>query len=224
MNNAPCSVVKAPRSHRLFLCVVAAELALTLISWGIIKLGQWIVVQDPLLPARAIVVLSGHAPYRAMEAAALYHQHLAPEIWVTRADDSEEKLIFRRLRIQLAPDEATTVEILEHLGVPAGSIRILDRPVRNTDQELRIIAGELGSNSRDPVIIVTSKYHTRRVRAIWRAVIGTKAKAIVRYAYEDPYDSARWWQNTRDAMQAIRENLGLLNVWAGFPLQPERRK
>jgi hypothetical protein len=224
MTNETGPVIKAARSHRLFLWVVALELAVTLIPWGIIKLGQWIVVEDPLQPARAIVALAPQVPYRAMEAAALYHQHWAPEIWVTRVDDSEEKLIFRRLRIQLAPDEATTVEILEHLGVPAGSIRILDRPVRNTDQEIRLIAAELGPDSRDQVIIITSKYHTRRVRAIWRAMVRTKAKAIVRYAYEDPYDPARWWQNTRDTMQAIRENLGLLNVWAGFPLQPERRK
>ena len=224
MTNETVSAIKAARSHRLFLCVVAVELALTLIPWGIIKLGQWIVIEDPLQPARAIVVLSGHVPYRAMEAAALYHQHLAPEIWVTRQDNSEEELAFRRLRIQFTPDEAPSIEVLEHLGVPASSIRILDRPIRNTDQEIRLIAEELGRTKGNQVIIVTSKYHTRRVRAIWRAVVGTKAKAIVRYAYEDPYDPARWWQNTQDALKAIQENLGLLNVWAGFPLRPERRK
>ena len=224
MTNETVSVIKAARSHPLFLCVVAVELALTLIPWGIIKLGQWIVVEDPLQPARAIVALTPQVPYRAMEAAALYHQHLAPEIWVTRQDNSEEELVFRRLRIQLTPDEAMSVEVLEHLGVPASSIRILDRPIRNTDQEIRLIAEELGRTQGNQVIIVTSKFHTRRVRTIWRAVVGTKAKAIVRFAYEDPYDPAHWWQNTQDALKAIQENLGLLNVWAGFPLRPERRK
>jgi len=224
MTNETVSVIKAARSHRLFLWVVAVELAVTLIPWGIIKLGQWIVIEDPLQPARAIVVLSGHVPYRAMEAAALYHQHLAPEIWVTRPDGSNDKIAFRRLRMQPTTEEITNVEVLEHLGVPAGSIRILDRPIRNTDQEIRLIAEELGRTKGDQVIIVTSKYHTRRVRAIWRAVVGIKPKAIVRYAHEDPYDPARWWQNTQDALKAIQENLGLLNVWAGFPLRPERRK
>jgi len=207
MTNVSVPVFKDSRSHRLFLCVVAVELAVTLIPWGIIKLGQWIVIEDPLQPARAIVALTPQVPYRAMEAAALYHQHLAPEIWVTRQDNSEEELAFRRLRIQLTPDEATSVEVLEHLGVPASSIRILDRPIRNTDQEIRLIAEELGRTKGNQVIIVTSKYHTRRVKAIWRAVVGIKPKAIVRYAHEDPYDPARWWQNTQDALKAIQENL-----------------
>jgi uncharacterized SAM-binding protein YcdF (DUF218 family) len=224
MANKTVPVIKAARSHRLFLWVVALELAVTLIPWGFIKLGQWIVIEDPLQPARAIAVLSPQIPYRTMEAAELYRQHWAPEIWVTCSYDPDEERAFRRLRIQSTSNEVTSTEVLEHLGVPAGSIRILDRPIRNTDQEIRLVAEELGRTRNDQVIIVTSKSHTRRVKAIWRAVVGTKFRAIVRYAYEDPYDPARWWQNTQDALQAIRENLGLLNVWTGFPLQPERRK
>jgi uncharacterized SAM-binding protein YcdF (DUF218 family) len=159
-----------------------------------------------------------------MEAAELYRQHLAPEIWITCSYDPDEERAFRRLRIPLTSDEATSAEVLEHLGVPADSIRVLDRPIRNTNEEIRLVAEEVSRTRSDQVIIVTSKSHTRRVKAIWRAVVGTKAKAIVRYAYEDPYDPARWWKNTQDALQAMRENLALLNVWAGFPLQPERRK
>jgi hypothetical protein len=79
------------------------------------------------------------------------------------------------------------------------------------------------NHDAERAILVSSKYHTRRVRAIWHAAVGKKPEATVRFAYEDPYDPARWWQNTQDAVQAIRENLGLLNMWAGFPLQPERR-
>jgi uncharacterized SAM-binding protein YcdF (DUF218 family) len=224
MTTETVPVTAAARSHRLFLWVVAVELAVTLIPWGIIKLGQWIVIEDPLEPARAIVILSGEVPYRAMEAAALYHQHLAPEIWVTRLDEPGKEAAYRRLRLQPTPDEIKSVEALEYLGVPRGSICILNQPIQNTDEEVRLIAEELGRVQGDQVIIVTSKYHTRRVKAIWRAVVGTKPKAIARYAYEDSYDPARWWQNTQDALHAVQENLGLLNVWAGFPLQPGRRK
>ena len=224
MTTETVPVTKAARSHRLFLWIVAVELAVTLIPWGIINLGQWIVIEEAVAPARAIVILSGRAPFRAMEAAALYHEHLAPEIWVTLPADPDMAAAFRRLRMQSTTEEITNVEVLEHLGVPAGCIRILNRPVRNTDEEVRLIAEELGRVQGDQVIIVTSKYHTRRVRAIWRAVVGIKPKAIVRYAHQDPYDPARWWQNTQDALKAIQENLALLNVWAGFPLRPERRK
>jgi hypothetical protein len=31
-----------------------------------------------------------------------------------------------------------------------------------------------------------------------------------------------WWRNTGDALDVVREVLGLLNVWAGLPLQPAK--
>jgi uncharacterized SAM-binding protein YcdF (DUF218 family) len=223
MPNAVVPARKVAASHRPFLAVVVLELAVALILWAIIKLGQWIVIEDRLTPASVIVVLSGQTPYRAMEAAALYHQHWAPEIWVTRSDDPDKEAAYRRLRMQSGPEEVESVEILEYLGVPAGRIRLLDRPVRNTDQEIHLIAEELRRVNSDQVILVTSPYHTRRVKVIWRAVVGAKPSAIVRYAYEEPYDPVHWWRNTQDALYAVRENLALLNAWAGFPLQPDRR-
>jgi len=224
MTNEAIPAGKVGPSHRIFLAVVALELAVALVLWGIIKLGQWIVIEDRLTPASAIVVLSGQAPYRAMEAAALYHQHWAPEIWVTRPSDPEKEAAFRRLRLKPTLEEFQSIEVLERLGVPAGCIRLLDRPVRNTDQEIRLIAAELGRLKGSQIIIVTSKYHTRRVKAIWRALVGETPQVIVRGACEEPYDPIHWWRNTQDALYAVRENLALLNVWAGFPLQPEHRE
>ena len=75
MPNAVVPARKVAASHRPFLAVVVLELAVALILWAIIKLGQWIVIEDRLTPASVIVVLSGQTPYRAMEAAALYHRH-----------------------------------------------------------------------------------------------------------------------------------------------------
>ena len=48
--------------------------------------GKWLVREDPLQPATAIVVLSGNIPTRALEAAALYHEGYAKEIWLTHPD------------------------------------------------------------------------------------------------------------------------------------------
>ena len=68
------------------------------------------------------------------------------------------------------------------------------------------------------VIIVTTKPHTRRVRALWRALTRDQSRAIVRAASADPYDEDHWWRNTRDALDVVREVLGLMNTWAGLPL------
>ncbi len=47
-------------------------------------LGEYLVVEQPREQADAILVLSGHAPFRALEAAALYRQGWAPGVRLTR--------------------------------------------------------------------------------------------------------------------------------------------
>jgi len=37
---------------------------------------------------------------------------------------------------------------------------------------------------------VTSKPHTRRVRAIWNRLVDSDTRAIVRFANDDPYDGS----------------------------------
>jgi hypothetical protein len=69
-----------------------------------------------------------------------------------------------------------------------------------------------------PVIFVTSKTHTRRVRLLWHAVAGGRSRAIVRPARQDPFDANHWWRERRFALEVVREYLGLLNYWAGFPV------
>jgi uncharacterized SAM-binding protein YcdF (DUF218 family) len=194
-----------------------------LLPWGASGVGQWLVVADPLEPARAVVVLSGRVPFRAMEAAALYREGLAPEVWLTMEARTPEELALDRLGVAVVRGEVYNREALERLGVKPEAIRLLGDGVRNTVDEMRLIASELGRNGGDRAIIVTSKVHSRRVRATWAAIVGASPKAIVRHARAEPYGARGWWRNTRDALDVSREVFGLMNVWAGFPVQPDRQ-
>ena len=44
--------------------------------------------------------------------------------------------------------------------------------------------------------------------------------AIVHGVSDDSFDPAHWWKNTSDALDVVREVLGLANAWAGLPLRP----
>lgn len=193
-----------------------------MLPWGASGLGQWLVIADPLEPATAIVVLSGRVPFRAMEAASIYREGLATEVWLTKEVRTAEELALDRLGVPVVRGDAYNREVLERLGVKPEAIRLLDAGVWNTVDEMRLIAGELGRDGGDRVIIVTSKTHSRRVRATWAAIVGASPRAIVRYAREEPYGAKGWWRNTRDALDVSREVFGLMNVWAGFPVQPDR--
>jgi uncharacterized SAM-binding protein YcdF (DUF218 family) len=220
---------ESPRSDRVLtwprttlvttvlIAVVAAAIIL-----GVRGLGAWLVVEDPLAPARTVVALGGEVPFRAMEAAAIYRQGWTSEVWLTRSPQDAGEDALRQLGIQVTGEEVYNRAVLERLGVPVTAIRVLSRPAQNTAQEVQVIAEELQKTGGGQVILVTSKPHSRRVRATWRALIGETPHVIVRYATSDPYDADRWWRHTGDALAVSREVFGLLNVWAGFPVRPAR--
>ena len=214
---------RAPRVKPALVLLVVLGLAGSLVVLGVNRLGYWLVVADPLEPARAIVVLSGRVPFRAMEAASIYRQGWAPEVWLTKEVRTAEESALDRLGVKVVRGEVYNREVLERLGVPARAIRVLNDGVLNTVDEARLIARELRVSGADRAILVTSKTHSRRVRATWSAIVGAAPQAITRYASDEPYHSESWWRNTRDALDVSREAFGLVNVWVGFPVQPDRQ-
>ncbi|HVA94705.1 MAG TPA: YdcF family protein [Candidatus Dormibacteraeota bacterium] len=182
------------------------------------NIGKWLVVEDPLSHADVIVILSGRLPERAIEAARLYQAGYAGQVWVSPPTSPVEEL--KAMNIFYLGEDFYNEKVLIAKGVPPDSIRVLDMPSANTEMEVRQISRTMRSDNYHQVIIVTSKAHTRRVRTIWNKLVGSDPHAIVRFANGDPYDGAHWWRHTHDGLDVVRETLGLLNAWAGFPLRP----
>jgi uncharacterized SAM-binding protein YcdF (DUF218 family) len=88
------------------------------------SVGYWLIVEDPLQSADAIVVLSGGLPFRAVEAARLYRAGYAPEVWITKPVGYTRDL--EPMGIQYLGEEVYSREVLLHFGVPASAIRILE--------------------------------------------------------------------------------------------------
>lgn len=181
-------------------------------------IGNWLVVEDPLVHADVIVILSGRLPERAIEAARVYQAGYADKIWISPPVSPVDDL--KAMNISYLGEDFYNEKVLIAQGVPADAIRILDSPDANTEAEVRQILADVRDMDFHSVIIVTSRPHTRRVRTIWRKLVGAGPRMIVRYAQDDGYDGAHWWRHTRDALDVVRETLGLLNAWAGFPLRP----
>jgi uncharacterized SAM-binding protein YcdF (DUF218 family) len=182
--------------------------------------GRWLAVEDPLDKAQAIVVLSGRIPMGAKEAARLYNAAYAPQFWLTRANEPAASL--QEMHIAYLGDDFFNSRVLMHDGVPSNAIRVLEPPIDNTADEVRAIAAELEQEKGATVIIVATKAHTRRVRTLWRELAGGRGRAIVRAASTDPFAPDHWWRASGDALDVVREVLGLVNAWAGLPLHPSR--
>jgi uncharacterized SAM-binding protein YcdF (DUF218 family) len=180
--------------------------------------GRWLVREDALGPADAIVVLSGSMPARAEEAGRLFRRGYAHEVWVSRPAGPGEEL--EAMGIHYLGEEDFNRAILIHEGVPEADVSIFPQPIVNTEQEIEEITTQMHREQKTSVMIVTSPQHTRRVRALWRKLAGSDLRLVVRSAPEDPFDADHWWRNTRDTFSVVREILGLLNAWAGLPVRP----
>src|SRR5215472_16648029 len=172
-----------PGGILLFLFVVALTLFL--------RIGRFLVVEDPLVHSDVIVVLSGRLPERAIEAARLYKAGFEDKVWISPPVSPVDEL--KAMHIPYLGEDFYNEKVLIALGVPLDAIRIMDQPDANTEAEVRQVSDDLRNSNLHSAIIVTSKPHTRRVRTIWHKLVGDELRMIVRYANDDSFDGGHWW-------------------------------
>ncbi|MGB7285292.1 MAG: YdcF family protein [Candidatus Acidiferrum sp.] len=192
--------------------------AVSLAYFSLPLLGKWLVREDPIRKVDAIVVLAGRSPERALEAAQLYQNGYAREIWLTHPKKGGSLDEFGELR--RPAEDSRNFEVLRNFGVPEEAIRVLDMPIVNTADELNAIGSGLKQSGASSVIIVTSKAHTRRVYSLWGKYHTGDGEAVIRGVSYDEFAPSRWWKTTSSRSQGIHELLGMMNVWAGMPLHP----
>src|SRR6266404_5271306 len=215
---APAPTRKRHFTGVLLFAIISGLAVVALII--LLGVGRWLVVEDPLEKAQAIGVLSGRMPMRAQEAARLYNAGYAPQVWLTRAVEPTASL--QEMHIAYIGEDFFNSQVLMHEGVPSNAIHVLAQPINNTADEIAAIAAELEGERGSAVIIVTTKAHTRRVRALWKELSSGRVRAIVRAAQTDTFAPGHWWRSTSDSLDVVREILGLLNACAGLPLHPSR--
>jgi uncharacterized SAM-binding protein YcdF (DUF218 family) len=208
----------APKTFRFWLLFLSS--LLLFVALFLLRIGNWLVHENPLHHASAIAVLSGKMPDRALEAARLYKAGYAPVIWLTHSDEPGRTL--QKLSISYTGEDSYDKLVLLHEGVPEDAVRILEPPVMNTADEIRAIGSAVVKTPSAKVIIVTSRVHTRRTGILWRKLAEQDGEAIVRGVSDDGFDPGHWWKSTGDALDVVREVLGILNAWAGLPLQPAK--
>ena len=179
------------------------------------RLGAWLVVEDPLEKADAIVVLGGTMYERPMEAVELYKEGWAPRIYLFRqiADWGEALLVERNFQYTREVD--LQIEVMGRLGVPREVIGILDQ-ANSTAEEADDVLALVTREKFSRVIVVTSKQHTRRARLVMnRKVNPAGVTVIVRASRFDRSDVDRWWTNRSTLRFTLFETQRLLGYWLG---------
>ena len=203
------------------IVVGAAMVLVTLMVFAFAQAGVSLRVSDPVQKADAIVVIGGRIPYRAMQGAALYRKGLAPEVWLTMGNRNAAEIEMEKMDIHPVLEHVYSQAVLERRGVPTNAIRVIPGRNNNTATEMRTIGAYARTRGVSRVILVTSNYHSRRVRTLWRKINGLSPEAIIQYTDAEPFDPERWYADSADAWTVSREWFGLLNAWLGFPIRSE---
>jgi len=158
-------------------------------------LGRFLVVDDPLEPADAIVVLAARES-RAREGAALYQRGLAPRIVLARGRGRHD----------------AQVRVLIKAGVPTSAIVQLPRVTMNTRDELQADFEYAQAQGFSRMMLVTSSYHTRRVTMIWRQISRGRMPATVHATPYERFDPNLWWASPTKLRSGLHELGGIAQV------------
>jgi len=189
-------------------------LALLLGGGAMLSAGWWLPVEDELKPADAMVLLGGDSR-RAVHAADLYLEGLAPVIYTCRPmEESREPLC--SLGIPCPREEEVTTEALRLKGVPSEAVHVYGHELLSTVDEGELLAKLLGPEVKT-IIVVTSPHHCRRAKLILSRLLPGRELIFSASPYER--FEAQWWTHQTSARNVIIECSKFLFYFAGTPFR-----
>jgi len=186
----------------VLLGIVVFCVVLYLVRHSIFRFAaeSWI-VEDQLVKSDALIVLGDDNFYadRATRAVQLFREGNAPIVVASG----------KRLR-----PNAGIAELIEHdlveRGVPKDKILRFAHDADGTKEEAEALAKLAKSKKWRKVIVVTSNYHTRRARYIFRKVFPQDIETRVASARDGDFDPELWWEKRKSTKELMREFAGML--------------
>lgn len=148
--------------------------------------GEMHVVDEAPQPSDAIVVLGNDTYWgeRAARAAELYRGRWAPRVIASGA----------YIRPYATIADLIRRDLIER-GVPADAAIAFSHFTGSTREEAYAVRRLMREKGWKRLIVVTSNYHTRRARYIYRRVLDPDMQVRVVAAPDSSYDPRAWWQS-----------------------------
>lgn len=161
--------------------------------------ARFLIVKDPLEKADVIVVLSGgRRDERVRQAADLYKEGYAPVVLLSGGEEMMGISIPELLRRQA----------LAH-GISASAL-LFEPGSTSTGEQARNVLLILESRGVRRAIIVTSSYHTRRTRYLFRKTFTRSPVEIRVYPVQhDIFNPVAWWTREQDTESVVLEYIKL---------------
>jgi uncharacterized SAM-binding protein YcdF (DUF218 family) len=160
---------------------------------------------------------------RILEAVDLCNEGYSDKIVLINSYIAAKDIIINR-GIKVYGDTLLSKMAATDLGIPEEDVLILEGNSRSTQDEALTIR-EYIKNNREigSIILVTSKYHSRRAKQIFKKALSVLDKEIDIYSSPSKYDPSnvnQWWKDREDIKWVVLEYLKLATFcfWEQFLL------
>ena len=186
----------AVRSGRGFLYLIGFLLLVLLILFIVRKpilraLGNYLIYENDLQKTEAMFVLSGSPYDRGREAARLYKEDFAERIVCVGENVPHN---FKVLDIQIIESELTKLQLIKS-GVSDESITVLPKGTSTLEESDHILQ-YCRENGFAKVMVVSSKFHTRRIKQVFKKKFSRNGiEVVIRGAPSSEFNEQTWWEN-----------------------------
>jgi uncharacterized SAM-binding protein YcdF (DUF218 family) len=169
-------------------------------------LARFLDVSEPAQATDYVMVLGGDLETRPFAAAAFLRAGLARKALMANIQPSVDSLDGI-----VASEQDLIRAVLVRQGVAPDAIgRLPGKECRSTFDEACALAEFLAAEPDSSVTVVTSSYHTRRVRMIFRKVLGERAVRVhFRGVPSDGFNENNWWHFEGGLLAYLNEYLKL---------------
>jgi uncharacterized SAM-binding protein YcdF (DUF218 family) len=174
-------------------------------------MGHFLILEQTPQKADLIIVLNGRDTERSLAAVDLYNQGYSKlivmariskqpgsdEFWRRVGNNFDGKIFFQRA--------------IEAMGVPKSSFKLIGNGVASTYDEALATREFLNKNAYKSILLVTSKWHSKRAYLIFRSALKNDGiKIVIQPSKYDDFRPDGWWRNRNDAKLVFDEYARLI--------------
>lgn len=166
--------------------------------------GYWMQVDDKPFKADYILPLAGDS-HRFFKAAELFHAGYAPAILISNAKVEPPSRLDRLLWKMGYPNYSESeyrARFFEELGLSAARLEPFGNGHISTVEEAEALRDYL-SGRTVRLLLVTSPYHARRAKMIFRDILPQSSIRVVTNQ-EGSFDN-KWWEDQKQAQHLVME-------------------
>ena len=169
--------------------------------------GNCLIDEDHLEQVDYGFVLGGQAFDRSKEAARLFEEGYISQIVCVGGNVSGT---FKVLNLNYTESEVARLHLCKNLKIPKTKVKILPEST-STKEESELILKYCIKNNISSIIVITSKFHTKRVANVFRDKFKSKGiKAIIHGVNSSDYEEEKWWKREEGMLVVNNEYMKIL--------------